>query len=197
MNNITTNPFISIVIPLYNKEKFIARTLESVLAQTFKNFEVLIVNDGSTDSSVEVAKKYIDDRFRIINQKNSGVSAARNKGIKLARAKYIAFLDADDTWEPNFLSEIQRLIKKYPQAGLYGTGYRKINELNKIEKIVRLSKKFTSNTSAPLSEGVGINTGERNSVKSRFCNAFLKFCNISACTLKINCFLILRILNGL
>ena len=92
---------ISIVIPLYNKEQQIGKTLESVFAQSFQDYEVVIVNDGSTDKSVEIVEGMADKRIRLINQKNSGVSAARNKGIQESRGEYIAFLDADDEWKPD------------------------------------------------------------------------------------------------
>jgi len=116
----------SIVIPLYNKEAYIGRTIDSVLDQTFSGFELLIVNDGSMDNSLDVAKTFKDKRIKIISQKNSGVSAARNNGIKNASYSFIAFLDADDWWDSNFLLEIKRIIKKYPDAGLYGTNYYNI-----------------------------------------------------------------------
>jgi len=89
----------SVVIPLYNKERSVKNTIESVLNQTFQDFEVIVVNDGSTDNSLEVVKSFNDERIRIINQKNSGVSSARNRGIKEAKYEWIAFLDADDLWE--------------------------------------------------------------------------------------------------
>src|SRR5690554_2358538 len=104
----------SVVIPLYNKEKYISLTLKSVLNQSFKDFEILIVNDGSTDRSVEVVKKFDDSRIRLVDQPNAGVSAARNKGIKEAKFDWVAFLDADDRWDVEFLSEIANAIKKYP-----------------------------------------------------------------------------------
>lgn len=116
-------PYISVVIPLYNKERYIQRTLDSVLAQTFENFEIIIVNDGSTDNGPEIVKQFDDPRIKIINQKNAGVSAARNHGIKEAKAELIAFLDADDEWLPDFLPTIIMLRKKYSYAGAYATGY--------------------------------------------------------------------------
>ena len=91
---------ISVVIPLYNKEKQIANTLRSVFAQTYTDYEIIVVNDGSTDNSVAVVESLNDPRIRLIHQKNAGVSAARNRGIEEARGEYIALLDGDDEWKP-------------------------------------------------------------------------------------------------
>ena len=114
-------PKFSVVIPLYNKEKYIQRAIDSVLSQTIEDFELIIVNDGSTDCSFEKASGYSDSRIHIIDQKNVGLAGARNRGMDEARADFIALLDADDEWEPDFLETIARLIKKYPHAGAYGT----------------------------------------------------------------------------
>ena len=89
----------SIIIPLYNKEKYIVNTIKSVLNQSFSKFEVIVVDDGSSDNGVNAVKKIDDSRIKIITQKNQGVSAARNNGIKNAKYEYIAFLDADDLWK--------------------------------------------------------------------------------------------------
>lgn len=114
---------ISVVIPLYNKEKQIAKTLQTVLNQTYQNFEIVIVNDGSTDRSVDEVKKFLNSRIRLINQKNGGVSAARNRGIKEAKGEYLAFLDADDIWQNNYLQTQIDLICKYPFCGVWATDY--------------------------------------------------------------------------
>ncbi len=116
-------PAVSVVIPLYNKGPHIARALNSVLAQTFQDFEVIVVDDGSTDDGAEVVRGFDDPRIRMIQQENQGVSAARNRGIEAARAELVAFLDADDEWLPGFLETILRLRTLYPDAGLYGTAY--------------------------------------------------------------------------
>lgn len=118
----------TVVIPLYNKERHIIRAIKSVLDQSFKNFEIIVVDDGSTDNSVEEAKKICDDRIRIVRQKNGGVSSARNKGIEKAKSDYIGFLDADDVWKHNFLESISALIEKNPNAGAYCTAYDIIKE---------------------------------------------------------------------
>jgi len=114
---------ISIVIPLYNKAPHIASALRSVLSQTVQDFEVIVIDDGSTDDSYAEACSIKDSRISIVRQKNAGVSAARNKGIKLAKGELIAFLDADDLWKHNFLETILRLRKNYPKAGIYATAY--------------------------------------------------------------------------
>src|ERR1700752_3699749 len=96
---------VSIIIPCYNAEKYIDRSIESILNQTYKDFEIIIINDGSTDNSEEVIKKYLtlDNRVKYLKQVNQGVSATRNKGIELAKGEILAFLDSDDVWEPENL----------------------------------------------------------------------------------------------
>lgn len=115
---------ISVVIPLYNKEKAIIATLQSVLAQTYTDYEVIVVDDGSTDNSLQVVQERIceldTERVRVIHQENGGVSSARNRGIKEAKGEYIALLDGDDLWEPTFLEEQVKLIQDFPQAAMWG-----------------------------------------------------------------------------
>lgn len=121
----STNMRFSVIIPLFNKAPYIEKTLRSALDQTFRDFEVVVVNDGSTDTSKEVAEAVLAGvaNARIIDQKNAGVSTARNTGIAAAIGEYVCFLDADDWWEPTFLEEIDKLIDEYPNAGLYCTNY--------------------------------------------------------------------------
>lgn len=100
----------SIIIPLYNKEHTIVNTLTTVLKQTYKDYEIIIVNDGSTDNSVNIIRQNFNDaRIKIINQSNRGVSAARNRGIQEAKGKWISFLDADDEWMPNYLEIVSKI----------------------------------------------------------------------------------------
>jgi len=113
----------SVVIPLYNKAAYIDQAVRSILSQTVKDFELIIVDDGSTDDSVRRVEKYTDDRIRLIRQDNQGVSAARNKGVAESKEDYIAFLDADDVWLTDFLKKISDLIVRYPGAGMYATSY--------------------------------------------------------------------------
>ena len=114
---------ISVVIPLYNKEQHIAKTLQSVFAQTYTDYEIVIVNDGSTDNSVAVVKAINDPRIRLINQANAGVSAARNRGIEEARGEFIALLDGDDIWRPDYLKTQFELTQKYPKCDVFATDY--------------------------------------------------------------------------
>jgi glycosyltransferase involved in cell wall biosynthesis len=115
----------SVIIPLYNKEKYIVKAIQSVLDQTYSQFELIIVNDGSTDNSLNVVQPYLnqDKRIRLINQRNSGVSTARNNGVKVSGFNFIAFLDADDWWHPDFLKSMKTLIEEFPEAGIYGSAY--------------------------------------------------------------------------
>lgn len=110
-------PFFSIVIPLYNKEKYVRRSLDSVITQTFDDFEIIVVDDGSTDSSAKLVNSYGDPRIRLIRQTNAGVSAARNRGISEAKGQWIAFLDADDEYRPNFLRQLEICSKRFTTAG--------------------------------------------------------------------------------
>lgn len=114
---------ISVVIPLYNKEKQIAETLRSVLQQSFQEFEIVVVNDGSTDGSVVAVESVQDGRIRIIHQENAGVSAARNRGIEEARYELIAFLDADDRWKPDYLQVQYELTQKHPECSVFACNY--------------------------------------------------------------------------
>ena len=104
----------SIIIPLYNKQNYIRRTLESVLSQTYTDFEVIVVNDGSKDNSLQEARKVTDSRIRVIDKENGGVSSARNRGIKEAKNEWICFLDADDIMYANCLEEYKKLHEVFP-----------------------------------------------------------------------------------
>lgn len=113
----------SVVIPLYNKQHYIKKTLESVLNQTFQDYEILVVDDGSTDNSLEEAKKMKSSRVRIITQENQGVAVARNAGIENAVGEYISFLDADDEWCPNYLETIDTLTQTFVESDIFVTAY--------------------------------------------------------------------------
>jgi glycosyltransferase involved in cell wall biosynthesis len=119
-------PLITVVIPLYNGARYIRRSVQSVLQQSYTNFELIIVDDGSSDDGADIVLEFTDQRLRLVRQDNMGVSAARNKGISEGKGEYIAFLDADDEWDVGFLDAVVNLSNRYPQAGIYGTGYRLI-----------------------------------------------------------------------
>jgi glycosyltransferase involved in cell wall biosynthesis len=114
---------VSVVIPLYNKERYIDRALRSILTQNVQTFEIIVIDDGSTDSGPAIVESYGDERIRLIRQGNAGVSAARNRGIAEARHDWIAFLDADDEWKPHFLETIAGLRDRFPDAGAYGAAF--------------------------------------------------------------------------
>lgn len=122
----------SVIVPLYNKERYVKKAIESVLAQTYRDFELIIVDDGSTDNSAAICEELLSKYYtshnihhtsHIIHQRNSGVSAARNRGVVESRGEFLCFLDADDWWEPTWLEEMDKLITEYPDAGLYATNY--------------------------------------------------------------------------
>jgi len=125
----------SVIIPLYNKAAYVEKAIQSVLSQTFREFELIVVDDGSTDNSMSVVERIFKSPLGDLGvnppsggwggftQSNQGVSTARNNGVKVAKYNYIAFLDADDWWEPTYLEEMKGLIEKFPEAGIYGCGY--------------------------------------------------------------------------
>lgn len=117
-------PLVSVVVPLYNKVSTIARTLASIQTQTFGDHETIVVDDGSTDGSVEIAERFADDRLRIVRQANAGPGAARNRGIAEARGSLLAFLDADDEWLPHFLERSVASLERYgPEVASITSGY--------------------------------------------------------------------------
>jgi len=111
------NPKVSVVIPTYNSAQFIVETLESVFAQTYEDYEIIVVDDGSTDNTREVLKPYMS-RIRYIYKENGGASSARNLGIKSAEGEYIAFLDSDDLWMPEKLEKQMEYFQTNPDCGL-------------------------------------------------------------------------------
>ena len=139
----------SVIIPLYNKAPYVRKALESVFAQTYADYELIVVDDGSTDDSACIVQQFIDERLkvkgeetsgavtstynlspityklsvRLITQSNAGVSAARNNGVAASSGDYVAFLDADDWWEPTYIEKMAKLIEDYPDAGLYASNY--------------------------------------------------------------------------
>ncbi|CAM4414648.1 MULTISPECIES: glycosyltransferase family 2 protein [Pseudoalteromonas] len=120
---------ISVVIPLFNKAEYIERAVHSVLSQKHPASEIIVVDDGSTDAGASVVEKINSSKVRLLQQANKGVSAARNVGVRAANAEFVAFLDADDVWHDDFLSNIQSLYQTFPDARIFCTGY----EFNTVE----------------------------------------------------------------
>jgi len=118
-------PKISVIVPVYNVEKYLRECVDSVLAQTFKDFELILVDDGSPDNSGKICDEYAakDSRVRVFHKTNGGVSSARNFGIKESRADYIAFLDSDDWWDFRFLEKMNAVAEKFPNAGCCCCGW--------------------------------------------------------------------------
>ena len=126
MNN--QKPVFSVVMPMYNVEKYIAKAIHSVLVQRYSNFELICVDDGCTDRSVEIVKQFDDPRIRIVQQKNRGLAAARNTGINQCRGLYIAFLDSDDLWHPEKLLRHFEHFRSNPNIGVSYSASEFINE---------------------------------------------------------------------
>lgn len=118
----------SIIIPLYNKVDYIERALNSVINQTYKHFDIIVVNDGSKDGSLELVYAKFKESVILINQENLGVSAARNNGVAKATGDYICFLDADDEWKPFFLAEIYSLIQSFPRHFIFSVRHEMVTE---------------------------------------------------------------------
>lgn len=130
----------SVIMPLYNKAPYVAKAIGSVLAQTFSDYELVIVDDGSKDDSAEIAEKIItgNGHCKLIRQENAGVSVARNNGVVASRGEYLCFLDADDWWEQTFLEEMKKLIEEFPDAGIYGTNYTIVNETKHKTRVAKI-----------------------------------------------------------
>jgi glycosyltransferase involved in cell wall biosynthesis len=137
-NGIIKYPLVSVVIPCFNGEKYIAKTINSVLHQHYPEIEMIIVNDGSKDSTYEILKSYENTTIRIINKPNTGVSDSRNIGMGYASGAYILFLDADDILEPDFISKRVELLEKDTSLS-YCTG--EIVWINELDNPIEMPKK--------------------------------------------------------
>ncbi|UPT69760.1 MAG: glycosyltransferase family 2 protein [Flavobacterium sp. JAD_PAG50586_2] len=116
---LTLMPYFSIVIPVYNKERFVTDTLKSVLRQSFADFEIILINDGSTDQSEAKIMAFDDDRIRYFSKGNEGVAATRNFGIEKATSDFICFLDSDDYWYPDFLETMHSFTSEFPDQKVF------------------------------------------------------------------------------
>lgn len=130
---------ISVVIPLYNKERSIIATLESVLAQTYTDYEVIVVDDGSTDNSLKAVREKMSElgngRIRVIHKENGGVCSARNCGIQESQGEYVALLDADDILDKNYLQEQVKMIADFPEAAMWGINFAETNNGQLVRKL--------------------------------------------------------------
>lgn len=133
---------VSIIIPTYNRAEILTKSIQSVLSQTFGDFELIVVDDGSTDNTYELIKD-LDPRIKIIRQQNQGVSAARNNGLKVSQGKYIAFLDSDDEWDPFYLEACISFLENHPEENVINTEFlwnrkKDYNEIHPITDILRV-----------------------------------------------------------
>ena len=114
------NPLVSVIVPAYNAEKYIGNCIKSVLQQTYPYFELIIVDDSSTDNTVKIIKSFIDKRIKFLQQiNNNGVSSARNNGLSIAQGQWVTFLDADDQWLPTRLEHLIGYIKKIQDSNFF------------------------------------------------------------------------------
>ncbi|MCK5542564.1 MAG: glycosyltransferase [Desulfobacterales bacterium] len=143
MNNDIDYPIVSVVIPTYNRKNIIVRAIESVLNQTYKNYEIIIVDDGSTDGTVDYIKNNYNFKIKCISQKNMGASSARNKGISEAKGKYVAFLDSDDEWINSKLTTQVAFLEKNPEIALLCGRTYKSDDIKKVNS--PLTKKIVGN----------------------------------------------------
>lgn len=123
----------SVIVPLYNKENYIDVAIQSVLRQTWQEFEIVIIDDGSTDRSAEIVKAIADPRIRLIQQENKGVSHSRNRGIEMARGELIFFLDGDDWYDVNYLNTVVMMANQYPAGSFYATNFKYVLDYQSTE----------------------------------------------------------------
>lgn len=154
-------PFFTVIIPLFNKENYVHNCIQSVFNQTFTNYEIIIVNDGSTDKSIAIVENFKNQNIKIINHDNNkGLSATRNTGIANANSDYITFLDADDAWKPTFLENVLELINTFAEARIFATNYEEkyrnkiVLPQNNANKLKKNSKQIIDFFSINLGQGI-------------------------------------------
>lgn len=137
------NDLISIIVPVYNVEKYLNKCIDSIINQTYKNIEIILVDDGSTDNSGKICDEYLlrDSRIKVIHKNNGGLSSARNEGINISSGEYIGFVDSDDWVEPNMYEEMYKKIL-YSNADIVDCGYWKEYENKSIKYISANEVKF-------------------------------------------------------
>ncbi|MBO5661485.1 MAG: glycosyltransferase family 2 protein [Tidjanibacter sp.] len=128
----SSTPRFSVIIPLYNKERDVEATLRSVLAQTLRPLEIVVVDDGSTDRSAEIVESLGEPLVRLIRQANAGECAARNRAMREARGDLFALVDADDCWKPEFLEEVAAMVAEWPDCGLYSTAFEVVSPTGRV-----------------------------------------------------------------
>lgn len=116
----------SVVMPLYNKAAYVTHAIQSVLNQSFTDFEVIVIDDGSSDGGADLVRAFHDPRIRVVQQANAGVSAARNRGIALAHGEWVALLDADDCHHPQYLETMLAVLQRYPEADMAASTYERV-----------------------------------------------------------------------
>lgn len=140
MINRKNNGKVSVIIPVYNGEKYIRNAIDSVINQTYRNFEIVVANDGSTDNTVEILKEY-GDKIRWKSQENKGPASAKKFGTSMAKGEYLAYLDSDDMFLPDKLKQQVDYLDKHPEVGLVYSGYYQVDEKGEIVKLISCNKK--------------------------------------------------------
>ena len=167
---------VSIIVPVYNSKKYLKKCIDSILSQSYKEFELLLINDGSTDCSRDICKSYDDKRIKYLEQKNEGVSSARNKGIKECNGDFITFVDSDDRLLPDYLKTLTDLQRKY-DTDITMCTFKSINERGRSEEIY--SPEWEKDiwlkgldAKKSLTEKVLANTGNKRPVMAPYCKLY-------------------------
>ena len=168
-----TKPLVSVVIPNYNYAQYVGEAIDSALNQDYPNLEVLVINNGSTDNSIEVLEGYrkrFSDRFRFVTQGNMGQAGARNRGVLESRGEFIAFLDADDVWVPEKISQQMALFER-PEVGIVYSGYEEVDR--DLKPLRTIQAKYTGHVHRAFADGVQavVLAGESTSIIRRECFA--------------------------